>query len=118
MLTYSQSKGHLWRDGALIGLGYSGRGDGILNPDMQGVKDVGPLPRGLYTLWRSNDNKLGPVVYSLSPDDANDMQGRSAFFIHWDNQQQNFTASEGCIVLVTAHTFYGLRDGDRLEVIS
>lgn len=118
MLNYSQSKGQLRRDGALIGLAYAGRGDGLSNPDAQEIVNTGPLPRGLYTLWRSNDIRLGPISFALTPDAANQMHGRSAFYIHWDNRSHNFTASEGCIVLVTTWTFYDLKDGDRLEVVA
>lgn len=116
MLTYSQSNGQLRRDGVLIGLGYSGRGEGLSNPDKQELVNTGPLPRGSYTLWRSKATDLGPIAFSLAPYPENQMHGRSAFYIHWDNRSHNFTASEGCIVLVTTWTFYELKDGDRLEV--
>lgn len=116
MLRYSQSKGHLFRDGLLIGLGYAGNGEGLNNPADQAVRNVGPLPQGLYTLKLRTDTKLGPRVFALEPDPANAMFGRSEFFIHWDNSRQNFSASEGCIVLVTTQTFNRLNDGDRLTV--
>ena len=124
MLTFSQSTGQLRRDGALLGFCYSGRGTGLNNPAMHDVhgnpdltKPSGPLPCGVYTLQKQNQESLGPLVFYLNPDKANNMFGRSNFFIHWDNQRHNFSASEGCIVPLTTWTFYALQDGEKLTII-
>jgi len=67
---------------------------------MQDVRNVGPLPRGFYTIgaWSMDPRpgelaKLGPVTAELDPDPGNETFGRSGFFIHGPE------FSEGCIVL-------------------
>lgn len=108
-------KSHYWlqREGIWIGprglgfVGYSGRGEGKNNPAMQFVKNVGPLPCGLYLIGPLTDleNKrgFGPGYLVLSPNPANDMRGRSGFLAHWDKTTSDGIgpapdlASEGCI---------------------
>lgn len=98
--TYSQQTGALCVGGLYIGTGYSGRGDGLNNPAMQNVPLTGPLPVGFYTIGAAETHPLlGPVVMALTPDETDVMFGRSEFFIHGDNQAENHTGSEGCIVL-------------------
>ena len=95
-----QSTGQLSRDGNAEGYGYSGAGEGKNNPAMQEVHNVGPIPRGLYTIEPPVDTKThGPYVMWLEPDPENDMCGRSAFGIHGDSKVEPGSASEGCIVL-------------------
>jgi len=77
--------------------GYSGRGTGLNNPDAQNQSNVGPLPRGDYTVGASN-NRRGPITRPLTPNPNNNMFGRSGFLMHCDNPAQNNTASEGCII--------------------
>jgi hypothetical protein len=99
MWIYSQSNGYLY-DAArnLVAVGYAGTGEGRNNPDMQHVKNTGPLPVGLYYIEKSMTHpKLGPVALPLMPDPGNVMHGRSAFYIHGDNATND--ASEGCIIL-------------------
>jgi hypothetical protein len=102
MMTYSQSTGEL-RDagGELLGIGYSGNGGGMNNPDMQAVKDVGPIPRGLWLIEDPFDDPggKGPLVFRLEPTPTTDVCGRSGFLIHGDNAALDHSASEGCIVL-------------------
>lgn len=119
MLYYEQRTGHLWRDETLIGLGYAGRGLGLNNPAAQSQRDIGPLPQGRYQLFASTIRRLGPpgCVFGLSPDAKNFMFGRSGFFIHCDNAAADFSASEGCIVIVTLATFHRLVPTDLLTVI-
>lgn len=79
--------------------GYSGAGDCKNDPASQGVHNMGPIPRGLYTINPPVDTKThGPYVMWLTPDPANDMCGRSAFGIHGDSVVHPGEASEGCIV--------------------
>jgi hypothetical protein len=70
------------------------------NPAMQDVHNVGPLPRGCYTLGTAyHDGHLGPEAMFLNPDAGNEMCGRSGFFIHASRFIGDMDASEGCIVL-------------------
>ena len=95
---YVQSTGGLYRpDGSFCAQCYSGREEGLNNPAMQQVKDVGPLPVGIYGIGTVDEEK-GPLTIHLTPDPANTMFGRSGFLIHGDNHLANHTASEGCIV--------------------
>lgn len=99
--TYEQATGY-WFDptGNKAGRGYAGRGIGKNNPDMQNVKGVGPLPRGLYTAqFPLDDAKVGKFAMRLTPSPDNTMFGRSDFFVHGDSQSDPGNASEGCIVL-------------------
>jgi len=101
MWTYQQSTGNLTDpDGNVTSGGYSGHGDGLNNPAMQDVEGVGPLPQGLYAIGDPLDppDHLGPIAMPLTPSPANEMFGRSAFFIHGDNAEMNHSASDGCII--------------------
>jgi hypothetical protein len=121
MWQYAQSTGHLIDPtGATIGAGYSGRGTGLNSPDAQDIPDVGPCPRGLWTIGAFFDDPSGkgPLVCHLTPQAETETFGRSGIMIHGDNAQANHTASEGCIVL--AHDLRAAIDAsaDRLlEVI-
>lgn len=100
MWTYHQSSGKLYVDDKYIGLGYSGRGyfrnEGRNNPDMEGIKDAGPIPRGRYRIgFPYNHAKLGPVTMDLEPVDV--CLVRTYFRIHGDNARGD--ASTGCIIL-------------------
>jgi hypothetical protein len=87
--------------GAIIGHGYAGHGEGLNNPALCNVRDVGPLPQGTYTIGQPlNDKQVGVFAMPLTPDPLNEMFGRSAFFIHGDNPELNHTASDGCIILI------------------
>ena len=83
-----------------VGTGYSGHGEGLNNPTMCNVHDVGPLPIGKYTIGQPReDHQVGLFAMPLTPDPTNEMFGRSAFFIHGDNKSLNHSASDGCIIL-------------------
>lgn len=98
--TYRQKTGHLYRDGYHYSTGYAGKGEGLNNPEMQNKVGIGPLPVGLYHIGPALKHpRLGLLAMFLDPDDANEMFGRSEFFIHGDNRKMNNTASNGCIVL-------------------
>jgi hypothetical protein len=101
---YNQSTGRMIctspRTGEVIvdQTGYSGRGRGRNNPEMQGVQNVGPIPQGAYTIGESYHSKqVGPLAIPLVPDEGNEMFGRHSFLIHGDNAAGD--ASEGCIIL-------------------
>ena len=96
---YSQHSKTLKHNGHIITTGYSGRNEGLNNPDMEGSPNVGPIPRGRYTIGRSYHHETkGPVTMKLSLYGHNAL-GRSNFSIYGDNNRLNSTASEGCIIL-------------------
>ena len=88
-------------NGEMVACGYSGNGEGLNNPEMQAVKDHGPIPRGSWVVGSFFDDPggKGPVVAHLTPVAGTETFGRSGFMIHGDNEAMNHTASEGCIVL-------------------
>ena len=103
-------------DGTLGGIGYSGYGPGVDNPDDEHIPDVGPIPEGQYTIGTFFDDPggKGPVVCHLNPMPGTDTLGRSCFMIHGDNSEHNQTASHGCIILAR-HLREAIRDsGDTL----
>lgn len=103
MWFYVQRTGRLQFDGAAVTFGYSGKGAGKNNPDMQHVKNVGPIPRGVYTIGKPYDSKLrGPFCLPLTPHPSNEMHGRSAFLVHGDSLKEPGEASHGCIIATRA----------------
>jgi hypothetical protein len=99
MWKYEQQSGAIVRpDGTLLAAGYSGRvPDGKNDPDKQCVVNVGPIPRGWYTIGEPLSTKTKPYYMPLEPNQGTDTCGRSAFQIHGDNTTH--TASTGCIVV-------------------
>jgi len=92
--------------------GYSGVGAGLNDSESESVgedddpNNSGPIPRGSYTIGPQQLNvthgprpKKLPASMRLIPDASNDMFGRAGFLIHGDNQAENNTASQGCIIL-------------------
>lgn len=104
--------------GTVKGKGYSGHGEGLNNVQMEAVHDVGPLPKGKYTILAPEDDmgKTGPYSMRLEPHPETEMYGRSGMRMHGDNADH--TASHGCIV-----TSRGMReiiwksDDHELEVL-
>ena len=83
MWTYVQKTGELLLDGVHEAFGYSGYDDpetgqnGKNNPDLQTVRDVGPIPTGRYTIQSPEDTvNHGPFVLPLIPSPDNQMFGR------------------------------------------
>lgn len=100
---YEQARGRWTTPEGIIGMGYSGNGQWKNDPAAQTVVGHGPLPRGGYTIGpQHNDPKLGPCVMALTPDAANEMFGRSAFFVHGDSIAHPGDGSDGCIVMPPA----------------
>lgn len=99
--TYHQTSGRLVSPrGELLGIGYSGHGDGLNNPAMEAVHGVGPIPAGHWHIGpaKAPPDHLGPVAMPLTPVGF-DPHGRSAFFMHGDNIHMNHTASDGCVIM-------------------
>jgi hypothetical protein len=95
---YHQQSGKLTLDGKEVGSGYSGHGDGKNKPDKEAVKNVGPIPRGLYKIGNAREYKKMPNCFDLTPE-GHDAHGRTEFLIHGDSNTAPGTASNGCIIL-------------------
>ena len=65
---------------------------------MENVKNVGPIPRGSWSIGQPRDSgRRGPHVLDLSPQ-AHSAHGRTEFLIHGDSIGNPGFASEGCII--------------------
>lgn len=125
MWTWDQSAGKLYHDGRLVSAGYSGKGRGKNNPALQGLRGIGPIPRGRWKMIRMYDSSnVGPRAIELHAvdatpnDDTHDATGRGAFRIHGDSVRDPGNASNGCIILPRPIREAMWRSGDRdLEVI-
>lgn len=98
--TYHQKSGALHDPmGSLVFHGYSGHGEGVNNPALESRPNVGPIPKGLWTIASAFAHpKLGPVAMRLAMQQGSTF-GRTAFLIHGDNGRGDRSASEGCIIL-------------------
>ena len=83
--------------------GYSGRDDGSKkgrnNPDMQDVKDIGPIPRGLWYWGSPIGGGYNPLVPAPGNTCFDTRRNCYTFFSHRDNSAHTYSASKGCIVL-------------------
>lgn len=102
MLRYTQRNAHgdgeLELDGHFEGITYSGKGEGRNNPEMEAIRGVGPIPRGLYAVSLCEQKEhphLAMPVFRLLPV-GHDAHGRDGFLLHGDNVDHD--ASEGCII--------------------
>ncbi|HEV2402315.1 MAG TPA: tlde1 domain-containing protein [Candidatus Sulfotelmatobacter sp.] len=119
--TYTQKTGELEHDGEPIGTGYSGCGEGKNNPEMQSVHNIGPVPKGNWTISGPpvNTPQHGPYVLRLTPRSETETFGRSGFLIHGDSKAAPGTASQGCIILARPMREKVWESGDRdLEVVA
>jgi RHS repeat-associated protein len=83
-----------------VAAGYAGHGQGLNNPNLQNVPNVGPIPQGTYTIGPAHNNPhTGPDSMNLTPDPNNNMAGRDAFLMHGDNGRGDHSASNGCIIM-------------------
>lgn len=103
MWGWHQGSGELWRDDRMYATGYSGYGEGKNNPALQGVPNVGPIPRGSYTIGPPEAVTVpgphGPFVLRLTPLPGTDTEGRDGFLIHGDSTEHPGGASHGCVIL-------------------
>jgi hypothetical protein len=121
MWTYVQFNGQLLDAGGnLIAVGYSGSPAGKNQPEEQSIADVGPIPRGMYTIGPPHDTpEHGPYVLSLTPAGTNQMFGRSGFLIHGDSVAHPGRASEGCIIMALKTRQQVWTSGDhQLQVVA
>ena len=100
MWVYSQSSGQLWGPNfKKKTIGYSGYKSGKNNPDLEDVRNVGPIPRGLYVIGESYDSdKVGPLAIRLDPH-LHSAHGRTSFLFHGDSISDPGNASRGCIIV-------------------
>lgn len=94
MFLYNQKTGELKNNaGKIIGVGYSGHGEGVNNPALQSVHDIGPLPCGDYTIELVKDSDGNPIdwngkkapVFRLVPKQGTNVFGRTNFEMHGDD---------------------------------
>lgn len=103
MWTYEQATGRMLRNGDLIAIGYAGYGKGKNNPAFESVRDIGPIPKGNYTIGAPyNSARTGGFTLTLTPYLYNEMFSRADFRIHGDSMRVPGIASHGCIVLPLA----------------
>jgi RHS repeat-associated protein len=92
-------------DGSVLnGKGYSGVVGATNNPNFEGVKDKGPIPKGVYAGIRQG--KDGAI--KLIPYKSIDMSGRNLFKIHGDYRLDSpkfvlYGASKGCPIINLTH---------------
>lgn len=99
---------------------YSGKGEHKNRPEDQALKNLGPIPCGIYHIGDPHDSvDHGPFVLPLTPDPSNEMFGRDSFLIHGDSIDHPGAASEGCICTARTVRERVRASGDRvLEVIA
>jgi hypothetical protein len=99
MLTYHQSTGELFNDMDRMARGYSGSPEGKNDPSKESVRNVGPIPAGMWKIGEVyNSKRVGPFCIRLEPVD-HDAHGRTHFLIHGDSIRNPGTASKGCIIM-------------------
>ena len=100
MLTYCQDDGALFLDEVKLCTGYSGKGAGRNNPALEAMPNIGPIPKGLWSIDHPpyDDPHKGKLVFRLHPV-GHDAHGRSGFLIHGDSGEHPGQASEGCVIL-------------------
>lgn len=126
MWIWEQKHGVLRHDDDFVSFGYSGFGNGKNNPDMENLHDVGPIPKGRYTIETIVDGNNNPIdyehkkapVFRLVPAESNEMFGRAGFLIHGDSISAPGTASHGCVIENHLIRMQILESGDKeLEVV-
>jgi type VI secretion system (T6SS) effector TldE1-like protein len=118
---YAQKTGELQQDGRHVATGYSGAGTGKNNPAMEKAPNVGPIPRGDWTIVGPpvSTEQHGPYVLKLEPGADTETFGRTEFLMHGDSRQSPGNASHGCIIMPRATREQVWNSGDRdLEVVA
>jgi len=100
MWFWIQSTGKLFHDDEFIAVGYSGHRTGKNNPELDHVRRVGPIPRGIWNLTGVyNSRRVGPFTIICDPERNTVTHGRKYFRIHGDSRRNPGAASRGCIIL-------------------
>lgn len=101
MWTYAQKTGDLLHDSQHVARGYSGIDAGRNNPDMQALRNLGPIPQGEWTIFGPpvNTRDHGPYVLRLEPKAQTNTFGRSGFLMHGDSIESPGCASHGCVIM-------------------
>jgi hypothetical protein len=118
--TYAQNTGELQRDGKHVSTGYSGATEGKNNPAMDNVPNIGPIPRGDWTIAGPpiDSKDHGPYVLKLNPAPSTKTHGRRGFLMHGDSKVHPGSASHGCVILPRSAREEVWQSGDRdLEVV-
>lgn len=120
MWTYSQSTGELKHDDHVIGYGFSGWQDGINVPAMQDLPNLGPIPRGLWSMLDPPEDHptLGPYAFRLTPAPLTNTFGRSGFWCHGRSIKKPFDSSHGCLALARTLRQAMWESGDRLLTVT
>lgn len=84
----------------------AGRADGLNNPEMQHVRNVGPLPRGRYHMRVVEHPRFAsPAIrldWSSFQKEGMENFGRSGFFIHGGSKSEGCILVNGCIRALVA----------------
>lgn len=121
MWTYSQSTGKLSQSRVgYVATGYAGNGQWKNNPEAEGIRDHGPIPRGrwrIVSMSEPGDKTHGGAYLRLEPAFGTKTYDRSGFLVHGDSVSEPGTASQGCIILPRLIRWAIWGSGDRdLEV--
>jgi hypothetical protein len=116
MWIYEQKTGLMMHDGEYAGYGYSGHGEGVNNPALERVHNIGPIPRGVWEIGEFFDDLggKGPIVAHLTPSTGTDTFGRAGMMVHGDNSAGDHSASHGCIVMPRVVRIAMRDSGDKL----
>lgn len=97
-LLYHSGTGETYLDGQFEGIGYSGTLAYRNKPEAEDLKQLGPIPRGRYTMSLCDPKEhphLASPVFRLTPK-GHDAFKRTGFLLHGDNTKHD--ASHGCII--------------------
>ena len=113
--TYAQKTGELQQDGEQVATGYSGAGEGKNNPEMQSVRNVGPIPQGDWTITGPSINTAdhGPYVLRLTPKNETQTFGRGGFLVHGESKSAPGTASHRGVIIPRTVREQVWNSGDR-----
>ncbi|MGF6812038.1 hypothetical protein OKW30_007230 [Paraburkholderia sp. Clong3] len=113
---YKHASGELYHDDKFItDDGYAGKGVHKNKHGSQYVRDLGPIPVGLYEITAPFPHpKTGPFSMRLNPVAGTSLGGRDGFMIHGDSKTDPGNASNGCIVLHLPYRKQIWNSGDRM----
>lgn len=118
MWIYSQSSGRLWDyRGQHVASGYSGFEEGKNNPKLEALKNVGPIPRGMWVITGLyNSDSVGPFALKLEPCGHNALM-RDYFRMHGQSKSNWGRASKGCMIFPRSIRERVWNSGDKLLLV-